>query len=205
MFELAVTPAEMAASRGQQRQSQITQLRPAPSSPAKHVGPRTKVTTDVSRRTKLVDLCSYLEHHDHIQLRNQLALMTGAVAAAVATYGDSHPNVLEIDRIYVELRRSLWTHMFREEHGLYSSICNVELHRGKPCYAPGILTEAIRAMRREHRHFAEAFRRIAALLRGYELPANAGQKYRDLVQGFRNLEAFKLEHMRREDIMYSRA
>jgi iron-sulfur cluster repair protein YtfE (RIC family) len=60
-------------------------------------------------------------------------------------------------------------------------------------------------MKREHRHFAKAFRRIAVLLRDYQIPANAGQKYRDLVQSFRDLEAYKLQHMKHEDIMYSRA
>ena len=183
---------------------QITKLQPVPSSPAKHVGGRTNLTTDIWRRTKLVDLCSYLEHHDHIQLRNQLATMTGTVAAAVATYLDSDRNVLEINRIYYELRRNLWTHMFREE-GLYSSIRNVELHRVKAVCASGIVTGAIRVMKREHRYFAKAFRRIAVLLRDYKIPANAGQKYRDLVQGFRDLEAYKLQHMKHEDIMYSRA
>ena len=84
--------------------------------------------------------------------------------------------------------------MFREE-GLYSSICNVERHQVKAVCASGIVTGAIRVMKREHRHFAKAFRRIAKLLRDYQIPANAGQKYRDLVQGFRDLEAFKLQHM----------
>ena len=159
---------------------------------------------DSWRRTKLVDLCSYLEHHDHVQLRNLLAITTRTLAAAVARYSDSDGNIREIYRIYYELRRNLWTHMFREEC-LYSSICNVERHRVKAVCASGIVTGEIRGMKGEHRHFAKAFRRIANLLRDYQIPANAGQKYRDLVQGFRDLEAYKLQHMRHEDIMYSRA
>jgi iron-sulfur cluster repair protein YtfE (RIC family) len=168
------------------------------------VGGRANLATDVWRSAKLADLCRYLEHHDHIQLRNLLAATTGTVAAAVARYGDSNHNVLEINRIYYELRRNLWTHMFREE-GLYSSICNVELDRVKAACASGIVTGAIHVVKREHRHFAKAFRRIALLLRDYQIPANAGQKFRDLVQDFRDLEAFKLKHMQHEDIMYTRA
>jgi iron-sulfur cluster repair protein YtfE (RIC family) len=169
------------------------------------VGPRKSALTDAWRTTKLADLCSDFEHRDHVQLRDQLATMTGIVAAAVATYGDSQHNILEIDRIYAELRRNLWAHMFREEHGLYSSIGNVELHRLEPFRSHGILSGAIRAMRWEHRQFAKVFRQIAALLRDYEMPANAGQKYRALVHGFRDLEANKLQHMRKEEIVYSRA
>ena len=130
--------------------------------------------------------------------------MTGTVAAAVATYVDSDRNVLEINRVYYELRRNLWAHMFREE-GLYSSIRNVELHRVKPICASSILIGAIRVLRREHRYFAKEFRRIAKLLRDYEIPRYAGHKYRDLVHGFRELEAFKLQHMKNENIVYSRA
>lgn len=183
---------------------QITKLQPVPSSPVKHVGGRTSLAIDLWRTVSLVELCSYLEHHDHVQLRKLMATTTSALAAAVARYLDSDRNVLEINRLYYELRRNLWTHMFREE-GLYSSISNVELHRVKAVCASGIVTGAIRVMRREHRHFAKAFRRIAVLLRDYQIPANAGQKYRDLVQGFRDLEAYKLQHMKHEDIMYSRA
>jgi iron-sulfur cluster repair protein YtfE (RIC family) len=185
--------------------SQITKLQPVPLSPAKHLGGRTNLTTDLWRSTRLGALCSYLEHRDHIQLRNQLATMTGTVAAAVATYGDSDLNVLEINRVYYELRRNLWTHMFREEHGFYSSIRNVELHQVKAICASSILIGAIRVLRQEHRYFAKEFRRIAKLLRDYEIPLNAGQKYRDLVHGFRELEAFKLQHMKNENIVYSRA
>jgi iron-sulfur cluster repair protein YtfE (RIC family) len=130
--------------------------------------------------------------------------MTGAAAAAVATYGDSQHNILELDRIYVELRRNLWAHMFREE-GFYNSIRNVQLNRVKPFCASSILIGVIRALRREHRFFAKEFRRIANLLRDYAIPSNAGHKYRDLVLGFRDLEAFKLRHMRNENIMYSQA
>ena len=65
--------------------------------------------------------------------------------------------------------------------------------------------DTIRAIRREHRYFAKALRRIATLLRGYELPRNAGHKYRELVHGFRELEAYKLRHMENEGIVYSRA
>ena len=184
--------------------SQKTTLPLVPSSTGRRVGRRTKLAIDVWRRTNLVELCSYLEHHDHAQLRNLLAITTGTLAAAVARYADSDHNIREINRIYYELRRNLWTHMFREE-GLYSSICNVERHRVKAVCASGIVTGAIRVMKREHCHFANAFRRIDKLLRGYQIPANAGQKYRDLVQGFRDLEAYKLQHMRHEDIMYSRA
>jgi iron-sulfur cluster repair protein YtfE (RIC family) len=169
--------------------SQITKSPPALLSRVKHVGERTDLAMDFWQRTKLVDFCSYLEHHDHVQLRNLLATNTSTLAAAVARYSDSDRNIREINRIYYELRRNLWTHMFREE-GLYSSICNVERHRVKAVCSSGIVTGAIRVMNREHRQFAKAFQRIAKLLRGYQIPDNAGQKYRDLVQGFRDLEAW---------------
>jgi iron-sulfur cluster repair protein YtfE (RIC family) len=130
--------------------------------------------------------------------------MTATVAAAVATYVDSDRNVLEINRVYYELRRNLWAHMFREE-GLYRSIRNVELHQVKPFCGSSILIGAIRVLRQEHRYFAKELRRIAKLLRDYKIPSNAGQKYRDLVNGFRALEASKLQHMKNENIVYSRA
>jgi iron-sulfur cluster repair protein YtfE (RIC family) len=168
------------------------------------VGPRTRELPDAWPTKKLADLCSSFEHRDHAQLRNRLATITGAVAAAVATYGDSQHNILEIDRIYVEFRRKLWAHMFREE-GFYNSIRNVEQNRAKPFCASSILIGAIRVLRREHRCFAKEFRRIANLLRDYAIPISAGQKYRDLVHGFRELQAFKLQHMQKENILYSRA
>jgi iron-sulfur cluster repair protein YtfE (RIC family) len=172
---------------------------------ARQAGTRPATQAEVWRTAKLTDSCSYFENRDHVHLRNQLSVMSGTVAAAVATYGDAQPPVLEINRIYSDLRQKLWSHMFKEEHGLYSSICNIEQNRVKPFCASGIVTGAIRAIRREHRNFAKTFRRIAELLCDYEIPVNAGNKYRNLVYGFRDLEAFKLQHMQKEDIVYSQA
>jgi hypothetical protein len=78
------------------------------------VGPCTSELTKAWRTTKLADVCSYFEHRDYVQMRNRLATLTGTVAAAVATYIDSQLNILEIDRLYVDLRRNLWAHMFRD-------------------------------------------------------------------------------------------
>jgi iron-sulfur cluster repair protein YtfE (RIC family) len=77
---------------------------------------------------------------------------------------------------------------------------------GLTCFeTSSILIGAIRALRREHRFFAKEFRRIAELVRDYTIPSNVGHKYRDLVLGFRDLEASKPRHMRNENIMYSQA
>jgi iron-sulfur cluster repair protein YtfE (RIC family) len=185
-----------------------TQIAPLPRLRKSHVqqiGLHTGLSTDAWRRTGLADLCSSLERRDHVKLRNHLATMTYRVAAAAAIYCDSKPHVLEIDRIYAEFLRRLWVHMFREEHGIYTSIRNMDQARARPLRGSSILIDTIRASRREHRYFAKALRRIATLLRGYELPRNAGHKYRELVQGFRELEAYKLRHMENEGIVYSRA
>ena len=192
-------------SRSPAAGTQLAHLMRLRRSPVQHVDGRTNLSKDAWGRTGLAELCSSLERRDHVELRNHLGTMTYKVAAAVATYGDSKPHVLEIDRIYAEFLRRLWVHMFREEHDLYTSIRNVEQAHAKPLFGSSILIGTMRAIRREHCHFAKALRRIAALLRGYELPRNAGHNYRELVQGFRELEAYKLRHMEDEAIVFSRA
>lgn len=160
--------------------------------------------TDGSHRTRLSDLCNSLEQDEHIKLRNHLATMSYRVAAASAAFGDSNRRILEIDRIYGDFRRRLWAHMFREDD-LYSSIRNLEGKYIKPLCGGSLLIGRIRAMRREHRHYAKVLRRIAVLLREYELPHNVPHTYRELIHGFRELEAFKLRHMESEVDLYSRA
>jgi iron-sulfur cluster repair protein YtfE (RIC family) len=134
--------------------------RPASSLLAMHVVGRTNRTEDVWRTTKITDLCSYFEHDIHIRLRNQLATMTGVVAAAVATYADSQQNVREIYGIFFQLRERLWMHIFRGEHGLYSSIGNIERNWVKAYCRSSVILRPIRAVRREHRYFRKSFRRI---------------------------------------------
>jgi hypothetical protein len=131
--------------------------------------------------------------------------VTGAVATAVATYGDSQQHVREVNGIFFQLRERIWTHMFREEHGLYSSIVNLERNFVKPYCGSSILLRAIRAVRREHRGFRNSFRRIAELLGNYEISVNKGRPCVNLAHGFQELVSFKLKHMRNEEIVYSRA
>jgi iron-sulfur cluster repair protein YtfE (RIC family) len=160
---------------------------------------------DFWQTTKLTELCGVLEHQDHVRLRNQLAILSETVAAAVATYGDSQQNVIEIHQLFFELRGKLWTHMFREEHGLYSSIGNIERNWVDPYCASSVIIGVIRGVRREHRHFRKSFRQIAELLSNYEISGNSGQRYVNLIHGFRNLESLKLKHMQKEEIVYRRA
>jgi iron-sulfur cluster repair protein YtfE (RIC family) len=131
--------------------------------------------------------------------------MSETAAAAVATYGDSQQNVIEIHQLFFKLRGKLWTHMFREEHGLYSSIGSIERNWVDPYCASSVIIRAIRVLRREHRHFRTSFRRIAELLSNYEIPVNSGQKYVNLVHAFRKLESLKSKHMQKEEIVYRRA
>jgi iron-sulfur cluster repair protein YtfE (RIC family) len=178
---------------------------PHASSHAQRVGARSAGAMDVWKSAKLAELCSSLENQDHVRLRNQLAVMSQSVAAAVATYGDSQLNVVQIHRIFFELRGRLWTHMFREEHGLFSSIGNIERNWVEPYCASSVMIRAIRAMRREHRYFRKSFRRIAELLCYYEIPVTRGQKYVNLVRGFHDLVSLKMKHMQKEEVMYRRA
>lgn len=172
---------------------------------ARHDSGRTKRSEEVGRKAKLLDLCSYFENDNHKRLRNQLGTMSGIVAAAVATYPDSRKNVREISRIFLQLRDRLWTHNFREEHGLYSSIKSIERNWVNSHYGSSIILSSIRALRREHQYFRESFRQIAKLLRNYEIPRHSGQTYVKLVRGFQQLESFKLKHMEKEEVVYSRA
>jgi iron-sulfur cluster repair protein YtfE (RIC family) len=131
--------------------------------------------------------------------------MAGTVAAAVATYGDSQQRIVEVHRIFPALREALWTHMFREEHGLYSSIVYLDENHIELSCPSGLVTRAIRAIRRDHRYFRSVFRRIAQLLDNYDIPVNSGQRYVNLVHGLRDLESSKLEHMKKEHLVYARA
>jgi hypothetical protein len=60
-------------------------------------------------------------------------------------------------------------------------------------------------IRREHRHIAKTFRRIASLLRGYDVPPNAGIRYRAPIVGFRELTLLKIQHVQKEVVVYFRA
>jgi iron-sulfur cluster repair protein YtfE (RIC family) len=177
--------------------AELTKRQLAPSLPAKHVVGRTNRAAGGWRKTHLADLCSYFEHDNHVQLRYQLAQITGIVATSVAKYGDSQEHVREINTIFFELRERLWTHIFREEHGLYSSIVNIERNWIRPYCRSSVILRAIRVMRREHRYFRKSFRRIAELLSNYEIPTNSGQSYANLVHGFQRLESLNLKHMQK--------
>lgn len=189
---------------GAWQRARIKRLDDASSMSVKHDAGCVNLAADLCRRTELAVLCSNFEH-DHVRLRNQLGTMTGVVVTSIAKYGDSHGHVREIYELFFPLRENLWTHLFREEHGLYSSIVNIERNSLKPYCLSSLLVHAIRVIRREHRYFRKSFQRIADVLGNYNIPKNSGQTYVNLVRGFQELESFKLEHMQKEQVAYSRA
>lgn len=175
------------------------------SSLAKSLAAGEKVITGWVAAT-LSEICDHAEHTDHVYLRRELSRLSGLIAAVVAAYGDSHRYMLEVQREFRACHRQALTHMFKEEHLLFSDIRRIEQTPVRPFYESGIVSGTIQIMQREHQCMRRTLRRIRMLTRDYKVPSNANDTFRDMLVGMRNLENYVRQHMQNEDdILFSRA
>ncbi len=146
-----------------------------------------------ARAAELVD--HILETH-HAFTRSELSRLSTLADKVVARHGERHPELLEMRRVWTELRGDLEPHMMKEEHVLFPLI--VQLERGggpgpMPVEAP------VDAMTSEHEHDGELLAELRRITSDYAPPGNACGSYRALYAGLEELERDLHQHIHLEN------
>ena len=130
-----------------------------------------------------IDLLSdYVEktHHRYVEENSQVLL--GMLNKLCKVHGDRHPELFEINQLFLESAQDLAAHMKKEELILFPFIRKmVAAKRGQqPIVRPhfGTVDNPISMMMHEHDTEGERFRKIAMLTENYNPPADACTTYR---------------------------
>jgi len=139
-------------------------------------------------------------HHDYLhQAMPQIAEFSDRVARV---HGDSHPEVVEINKIFKNLRSELDEHLIKEEQILFPMIIDlcaaVQNNTGWNAGHCGSVSNPIRVMNYEHDSATAMLKRIRELSSDFTPPPGACNSYRFLYEKLKEFEADLIEHMRIE-------
>ena len=127
-------------------------------------------------------LADYVEktHHRYVEEKSQVLLTL--LNKLCKVHGNNHPELFEINQLFLESAQDLAAHMKKEELILFPFIRKMVTAKrsGQPLERPhfGTVENPIAMMMHEHDTEGERFRKIAMLTENYNPPADACTTYR---------------------------
>lgn len=125
-------------------------------------------------------------HHNY--LRSELPRLSAMVEKVAGIHGEAHPELYELREVFEGLRGELEKHTEREERMLFPACRELEDAREKPVFRFGSVKNPIGAMMAEHVDAGEELRTIREITCGYEVPEDACNTYRAMLDGLAELE-----------------
>lgn len=127
-------------------------------------------------------LANYIERIHHQYVRDQSEDLTEFLQKLCKVHGRQHPELISIQKLFLESVGDLADHMQKEEMILFPRIremVNLQLKK-KPLTPPkfGTVQNPIRMMMHEHDNEGERFRQIARLSNNYTPPGDACNTYK---------------------------
>lgn len=133
---------------------------------------------------KLDFLIDYIVNTHHSYVIDSFEILDSYTAKVSKVHGEHHPSVLEIERIYKEVKNELLIHMQKEEKILFPYIkqlvvCSKEK---TPLLKPhfGTVRNPIQMMQQEHENVGDFLKEIAALTMNYTAPDGACNTFKAL-------------------------
>ncbi|MFO0903228.1 MAG: iron-sulfur cluster repair di-iron protein [Pirellulales bacterium] len=154
----------------------------------------------------LTALCDHIESNHHAYLKSELPRLQTMIAKVVGAHGASHPEMKEVASAFAALQAELVPHMFKEEQILFPAIRRLELANSGGSFPFGTVANPIRMMEHEHESAGDALSRIRRATGDYQIPHDACNTYRAMLDGLRRLELDLHEHIHKENnILFPRA
>jgi regulator of cell morphogenesis and NO signaling len=154
----------------------------------------------------LTDLCDHIEQTHHAYLKQELPRLEFLTGKVATRHGDARPALVEVRRVFAELKAEMDAHMMKEERILFPLCRRLDVANELPPSHCGSVGNPIEMMIREHEHAGDAVARIRALTDNYTCPPDACNTYRALFDALEHLERDLHEHVHKENnILFPKA
>lgn len=142
-------------------------------------------------------------HHSYLKL--ELPRLTYLTEKIASVHGERHPDLLEVKKVYAELRADLEGHLKEEEEFVFPTLRL--LNSGGDF---NMLTDNARGlilkMEDEHVSVGAKLTQLATLTDGYKLPSDGCETYRVALHGLMTLEQDTHLHVHKENnILFPKA
>lgn len=161
-------------------------------------------------RAPLFGLVAHIIQKHHYFVRRELRRIEPLLSRVIASHGEKHPELLEVQRGFRALGDELVQHMLKEEQILFPYVTRLEeCESRRQTMAPprfGTAENPIRMMMHEHESAGAALRAIRAHTSDYRLPAGACAGYEALFRSLQDFEQDLHQHIHLENnILFPRA
>ncbi|MFO7257309.1 MAG: iron-sulfur cluster repair di-iron protein [Bacteroidota bacterium] len=145
-------------------------------------------------------LTRYIEDVHHRYTEEAVEYIGNDLIRLVSVHGNEHPELLEIQKVFGDMRGSLVVHMKKEEFMLFPYIRKM-VTAGKQAGAPifGTVASPIAVMMHEHDEDAERLRQLSTMTRGYTLPDDACRTFRTTYAAMKELDEDLRVHIHLEN------
>lgn len=158
----------------------------------------------------LAGLTRHIREKHHAFVRQSIPRVQSLLAKVKNKHGQKHPEIAEVEKLFLEMARELTAHMQKEEMVLFPYIDLLEhaVNGNLPLEAPffGTVRHPIHSMLREHDAAGDLLRDIRRAAMDFVAPSDACTSFHALYQDLREFEEDLHEHVHLENnILFPRA
>jgi regulator of cell morphogenesis and NO signaling len=155
-------------------------------------------------------LIQHIVRKHHTYCRQEIPRLKALSEKVKSRHGVTHPELVEIARLFESLGSELLVHMLKEEQVLFPYIAGVEHARAAGQEEPrpffGHVTNPVKAMMHDHDDAGEILRKLRKLSSDYTPPMGACPSYQGLFHGLADFEEDMHQHVHLENnILFPRA
>lgn len=155
-------------------------------------------------------LTAHIVTKHHTFVRRETPRIESLLRKVISRHGDTHPEVVQIEELFLAMSQELNTHMAKEEQILFPYVDRMEtaLLAGEPlpktCFES--ITSPIANMMADHEDAGALLASIRELSDGFTAPAGACPSYRGLYHSLAEFESDLHRHVHLENnILFPRA
>jgi regulator of cell morphogenesis and NO signaling len=159
--------------------------------------------SEAPERKSASDLADYIVEKHHVFTRNEIERLTPLMEKVCRKHGDSHAELLEVQKSFALLCEELAPHFRKEETILFPYIKHLEMtaknHLSSPKPPFGTVKNPVRMMMTEHDAAGEILREMRGATGDYIVPEDACPSFRALYFGLEDLEKDLHRHIHLEN------
>ena len=155
---------------------------------------------DVARAT-IPELCEHIVTRHHDPLRRELPRISDLLATVVRVHGKAHPELRDLQRLFIAIRDDLEQHLRVEEQTLFPACLALDEDQAA-AFDPGVLM----LLEDDHAGTGNALCALREVAGGYRTDAALCSTHRALLRALRAFEIDMHQHVHEENnVLFPRA
>ena len=145
------------------------------------------------------ELVDHINAVHHRYLWAELPRITALLEKIASVHGARHPELLEVQRVYGDLRADLGPHLTREEQELFPRIRQLAVASDPSSVSTRDLAAQIEALADEHETVGALLEELRRVTSGYSVPQDGCASYAACYRALADLEADTHLHVHKEN------